>query len=181
MKSHMLKKFILTVAALASLVSCCPKDGIDRSKHDEAYNIVLDIQNKALQKPIDYLDHESKLVIVFNNGSKSDSRSFEQGAFPNRYTFYFDSSITDQDVSNLEIRLIDYKDQILDFKTVPKTPFQRESIDLAKNTWDGFFCDLNLFNLLLPQANAMSCRVKAGSKLTWRSGYLIALGLLPED
>lgn len=162
-------------------ISCCPKDGVDKSREDSAYNITLDIVNQNNQQPIVSLDHESKISIVLDNGARLDSLYFSQDTdFPNRYTFFFDSSITDELVSTLEVKLIDYQDQKLNYKTVSKVPFQKGPTLIATNGWDRFFCELNPMDWILPKANALSCKSKNGSKISWRAGYRIVLGLYPE-
>ena len=92
---------------LFSLGACCPKDGVDRSYDDNLYNITLDIQNVTTKKPIDILDTESKVFLVLNNGNKMRSTSFLSKTFPNRFTFYFDSNVKDEDISAIDIQLID--------------------------------------------------------------------------
>lgn len=171
--------FLITI--LLFLVSCCPNDGVDRSITRDEYNVSVDLLNRENGELISTVDNDSKISIVFNNGSKSDSISFVQGSFSNRFTFYFDSKIKDEDVASLEIKLIRYKDQVIDFKTTAKTLYQRDPTPISMNSWDTFFCGLNPVDLFLPKAQALSCRSKNGSKITWRSGYLISVNLLPED
>lgn len=179
MKNKSLCKLISVCISLLLLSSCCP-DPVDRSFHEDSYNLTFDLQNIVAQKPVTSLDQESKVTLVFSNGSKSDSKSFESIPATNRFTFYFDINIKDEDIATVEIRLIDYQDQVLDFKSTTKTVYQKEPVLLAKNSWDIFLCALNPIDFLLPQAHALSCKSKEGSKLTWRSGYLISLGLTPE-
>lgn len=170
----------LILISFVSLVSCCPKDGVDRSSVNNDFNITLDIFNHTNQMPIEALDWESKLTLVLNNGTRVDSQSFFVGSFLNRFTFYFDSTVNEEDINILEVRLIDYQDQVLNYTTIAKSSYQREPTPISKNDFGNFICDLNPANWLLPHANAMSCKVKSGSKITWRAGSLISLSLTPE-
>ena len=179
---HYFKKITLFSFVSVFLISCCPKDGVDRSSHSDSYNITIDIFDLSIQQPVNLLDTESKLTLVLNDSTRKESESFKQNeAFHNRYTFYFNSSIQDEHVSSIEVKLIDYKNQIVNYKTAKKIPFQQDPISLTLNRWDSILCAMNPIDWILPKAQAFSCKAKEGSKITFRSGYLLSVGLYPED
>ncbi len=168
--------------ALVFTLGCCPKEGVERSQTDSSYNYTLDIYNQNAQTPINSLDPESELTLVLNNGTRVNSSSFFQSeSILNRYTFYFAPELKDDEIKDIEVRLIDFKNQSINFKSIKKTPFQRENTPIAQNKWDGFFCKLNPIDWILPKANALSCKAKKGSKITWRTGFISSLILFPED
>jgi hypothetical protein len=163
------------------MISCCPKDGVDRSSTNSSFNITVDLYNSSTQQPINQLDVASKISVILSSTTRFDSESFYQHELnPNRYTFYFSSSILDEDVSVLEVKLIDYQDQLINYKGINKVPYTRAPVLISGFKWNGIFCALNPIDWLLPKANALSCRSKDGSQLTWREGQLIRLDLYPE-
>lgn len=180
-KSCQYIKIALILALLVSTISCCPKEGVDRSFQDNSYNITVEVNDRTIQQPITELDSDSKLSVVLTSGVRLDSQNFSQDSkTKNRFTFYFQESVMDDSVSTVEVKLIDYQNQNLDYRTIQKIPYQKDPMPLVKNDWDSFLCDLNPIDWILPKANAFSCRAKEGSTQSWRAGYLINLELYPE-
>jgi hypothetical protein len=180
-KSGQYNNIALILVLLVSIISCCPKEGVDRSFQDNSYNITVEINDRTIQQPITELDSDSKLSVVLTSGVRLDSQNFSQDSkTKNRFTFYFQESVMDDSVSTVEVKLIDYQNQNLDYRTIQKIPYQKDPMPLVKNDWDSFLCDLNPIDWILPKANALSCKAKEGSTQSWRAGYLINLELYPE-
>jgi hypothetical protein len=180
-KFYLYRKIALVLATPVFLISCCPKEGVDRSFQNNSYNITVEINDRTIQLPITKLDSDSKLSIILSSGVRLDSQYFSQDSkTKNRFTFFFQDSVTDDSVSTVEVKLIDYQNQNLDYRTIQKSIYQKDPIPIVKNDWDRFLCDLNPIDWILPKANALSCKAKEGSTQSWRSGYLINLELYPE-
>lgn len=177
------KEIALILLVCVLTLSCCPKDGVDKSVYYGDYNLTFQLSDSSVQKPITFLDFESKVTLVSNNSTRFQATSFSQINGSDQFTFFFDASIKEEDLSSIEVKLIDYKDQNLNFKTISKTPFQREPENVASLDRENFLCSFtrNVASWLLPQAQALSCSTKPGSVRTFRSGSLIPLSLQPED
>lgn len=187
-KSNIINRIGILSLIFVLNLGCCPKDGIDRSYADQAYNLTLDTYDRSRQTPITQLDKESRLILVLHNGARVRSFKFTQNESTlNRFSFFFllpegDKDIVDSDIADVEVELIDYKNQSLHFSNLEKAPYQiNDKPFVSQNKWDGFLCNLNPIDWILPQAHALSCKPKSGSKITYRPGYLFSLVLAPED
>ncbi|GEM_PF-3964750 len=81
-------KIALVILTLVTTISCCPKDGVDRSFQDNSFNVTLDIYNQNAQQKIECLDHDSKLSLIMNNSVRMNSQNFSQdSSIRNRLDF----------------------------------------------------------------------------------------------
>ncbi|MCK6597056.1 MAG: hypothetical protein L6Q37_01725 [Bdellovibrionaceae bacterium] len=201
---------ILAILAVLLLVSCCPKEGIDKSSTINDYILAVDFYLE--NEPMDVQNLEKKDISIIisdlnnNNEASStyktsleiqqqkvgyqlmnenDQKEFQSLApeNSNRMVFYFNERWNSNNIKTLKYFISNYKGFISDFDSYPKSKFQLEPISLTSSDKISpliapFTCMIEqLSNFILPKANAMSCKAKAGSKMTYREGNLISINI----
>lgn len=173
-------RFLLLLPILF-LISCCPKDGVDRSSSINDYILAIDYFNYNTPVNTQLIPQaEISLELMDKNGASEIGKLYKSDNLQTqRLVFFFDQKWNDDLVSELNIKLSGFNLRGIDFSQLQKTAYQKEPINLTSNeTTSQFLCFLNnVGHLLLPSANAMSCKAKSGSKITYREGTLIRIDL----
>lgn len=173
---------LLAIISLLFLISCCPKDGVDRSRTVNDYILAVDYYNYNTPVNANLIPTQDiSLQIETVDQQTFNSAYFERDSlYPQRIIYRFDSTVNEENIVSLSGKLSGYSWTQVDFRNFNKSTFQKEPENLASNNSLGsqFLCFLNnIGHTLLPSANAMSCKTKAGSQITYRSGTLIRIDL----
>lgn len=204
---------ILAILAVLLLVSCCPKEGIDKSFSINDYVLAIDfylenepmdvqnIEKKDISVIISDLSNNNEVSSTYKtslqiqqlknntqdaNGSTQNELQSFAPENQNRMVFYFNERWNAENIKTIKYFLLTYTGAISDFSSYPKSKFQLEPISLASSDKvnpliSPFTCMIEqLSHFILPKANAMSCKAKAGSKMTYREGNLISINLSPR-
>ncbi len=172
---------ILTLLSALFLIGCCPKDGVDRSSTINDYILAVDYFNDST--PVNTLlipNEDINLQLIdFQGNIEKPSGITRDPKNQARIIFSFDQKWNDYLIHNINLKLSGFLMYGIEFSKLEKSIYQKEPIILAsKNFSSGFMCLLNeVGDFLLPSANAMSCRAKNGSKLSYREGTLINIYL----
>lgn len=172
---------ILTLLSALLLASCCPKDGIDQSLTINDYILAVDYFNDST--PVNTLlipNEDINLQLVdFQGNAEKPSGITRDPKNQARVIFSFDQKWNDHLIHHVNLKLSGFLMYGIEFAKLEKSIYQKEPMMLAsKDFSSGFLCLLNqIGDFLLPSANAMSCKTKSGSKLSYREGTLINIYL----
>lgn len=172
---------ILTLLSSLLLISCCPKDGIDGSSTINDYLLAVDYFNDST--PVNTLlipTEDINLQLVDFQGNKEyPSEITRDPKNQARVIFSFDQKWNDRLIHSINLKLSGFLMYDIEFAKLEKSIYQKEPIMLASRASSlGFLCMLNqIGDFLLPSANAMSCKTKSGSKLSYREGTLVNIYL----
>lgn len=172
----------LVIMSLLFLISCCPKEGIDRSRTVNDYILAIDYYNDNTPVNAHMIPTQDVALQVENSDQEIFNATYieKDTQYPQRLIYHFDSSLTEDHILSLSGKLSGYVWNQVDFGTFSKSTYQKTPEILASNDSLGsqFLCLLNnIGHTLLPSANAMSCKTKAGSQVTYRAGTLIRIDL----
>lgn len=175
---------LIIILSFLFLISCCPKDGIDKSSTVNDYILAVDYYNDSSAVGIQYIpDSDISLKIQGKDGSIDNSLSFSRDPqVLNRIIFFFDQKWNDDLISSLSFKLSGFQLNQIPMDSLFKTSYQKAPVNISanlSNAWSSeFLCFLNqVGHSLLPSANAMSCKAKSGSTLSYRTGTLIEIDL----
>ena len=170
----------ISLIPLLFLISCCPKDGIDKSTVMNDFILAIDYYNYNTPVEADLVPvNELKLSITDEKGFTNQAKHSNYTENINRIEYYFDSTLKEESIKRIDGTIGNMNFTLSNFNLVKKSVYQKDPISLANNTlYSRTLCFLNnIGEFLLPSAKAMSCKAKAGSKLSYREGTLIRVDL----
>ena len=171
----------------SALVGCCPPKGINRSFTVDDYAIAVDYYSQGEPADVHAVPKSATTVEVFDKEAQSENPLYivYDSKQSNRIIYYFNSTWSSEKINSLNIKLGDVELNNYDFNTIEKTDFQRESKPYlqqqSSNTisyLDQIECVIkSVAEIILPRAQAMSCKASADSVISYRTGTLIRINL----
>lgn len=180
----------VTLIFLALISSCCPPGGVDKSRHIDTFPIQVVLSQKIKSTPdlifvVSGRRLKAKSGFVWNSAIHpyrqasivADSETPNVDTSKSKFEFHLDSSFTQQNEISTVILQINGQDYEYDYEELsikplsfPARPF------LQQSSWlESIPCLFN--NLLVPTAYALSCKASLDSKITYREGIILYLGL----
>lgn len=172
---------LLALIPILFLISCCPKEGVDKSSTINDYILAVDYYNYNTPVNTQLIsDSDISMQLTDNEGHTYTSKQITRDANNlQRVIFFFPESLKEENIVSFAGQLSDFNWNNSDFHSFSKSIYQKEPIKLSANTITSqFLCVLNnIGHALLPSANAMSCAAKPDSKISYRTGTLIRIDL----
>lgn len=179
-------KPLLYFIIASALVGCCPPKGVNRSFTVDDYAIAVDYYSQGEPADVHAVPKSATTVEVFDKESQSEKPLYVvyDSKQNNRIIYYFNSTWSSEKINSLNIKLGDTELNNYDFNSIEKSDFQRESkpyLQQFSNTLsylDQIECVIkSVAEIILPRAQAMSCKPSADSVISYRAGTLIRINL----
>jgi hypothetical protein len=172
---------LLALLPILFLISCCPKEGVDRSSTINDYILAVDYFNDNTPVKASLIpDEEINLQLTDNTGHVISPKYISRNSgFENRLLFFFSEDVKEESIHSFSGKLSGATWNDVGFQSYNKSIYQKDPIKVSSvDLKSQFLCVINnIGNTLLPSANAMSCKAKDGSQITYRPGALIRVDL----